>query len=529
MNITSQFFLLHYIGHDPLDLMHVPASFANDIQLSSDYYSFINGISTIYGSQNSEGSVPVFWTELSGYNRLPSPDSTLRALMPDQNYYVISLNNNVLPLTVPPVNGYLQGTADPNATRPSPTIVFPNYDKLSADIILDGKNNNYAYFSTTVSGLIPRETYKYTFSGIDSNWPAIISPISGLIKPSKTSVDIESVLTFCSTSGGCDTYNGILPYSLDTSANYQKNNYFSILSLNIEPVSYTGTDPVSEQLTIRCRDCLPQPPSLPVISMPLSSASSGNGSDITLTGINNNYCYLSPRISGLIPGESYTYTVDSLAGNWPIVIYPSSGIIKPTKDFSDIEVVAAFCASTGTCPPGTPGLSSSYVLASDFSRAYAHNNYFALLNVTVQQNNYPFSKITSDQISVRCSNCLPSNAVLLSYPNITFMSGAASTSNMVFGVSCCSGSKPMVVNVTNAVPGDRYVYNFESPTNKITFSPSSGVTYFGSNGAGNINTIMNTSLADGDQFVINCSLNNTIYDIPTIDFLTIKCGSGCNI
>jgi len=523
MNITSQFFLLHYIGHDALDLMGLPTSFANDIQLSSDYYSFINGISTIYGSQNSEGSIPVFWTELSGYNRLPSPDSTLRSLMPDQNYYIISLNNNVLPITVPPVNGYLQGTADPASTRPSPTIIFPNYDKLSADIILDGRNNNYAYFSTTISGLIPKETYKYVFTGVDSNWPSFISPVSGLLKPSKTSVDIESVLTFCSTSGGCGSQDGLLSYSLDTSASYQKNNYFSILSLAVEPVSYTGTQPVSEQLTVRCRDCLPQPPSLPVITMPLSSSSNGNGSDITLTGINNNYCYLSPRISGLIPGERYTYTVDSVAGNWPVVIYPSSGSINPTKDYSDIEIVAAFCASTGTCPSGTDGL-SSYKLASDFSRAYAHNNYFTLLNVTVHQDSYPYSTIKSDQISIRCSNCLPSNAVLLSYPNISFP-----TAYLEYGLSCCSGSKSLVVSVANAVPGDRYVYSFNAPTNKITFSPSSGIAYFGSNGAGNLNTIMTTSLSDGDQYVIQCSLNNTIYDIPTNDFLTIKCGSGCNI
>jgi hypothetical protein len=40
---------------------------------------------------------------------------------------------------------------------------------------------------------------------------------------------------------------------------------------------------------------------------------------------------------------------------------------------------------------------------------------------------------------------------------------------------------------------------------------------------------MSTSLRDGDQYVIQCSLNNTIYDIPTNDFLTIKCGTGCNI
>ena len=523
MNITSQFFLLHYIGHDPLDLMALPTSFSNDIQLSSDYNSFINGVSTIYGSQNSEGSVPLFWTELSGYNRLPSTDSTLTSLTPDQTYYVITLNNNVLPLAVPPVNGYLDGTADPSKTRPSPTIVFPNYDKLSADIILTGANNNYGYFSTTINGLIPKETYKYAFTGIDSNWPSFISPVSGLIKPSKTSIDIESVLTFCATSGGCNSQDGLLPYSLDTSANYQKNNYFSILSLSVEPVSYTGTQPVSEQLTLRCQNCLPEPPTLPSITIPCLSSSGCNNSDIILTGTNNNYCYISPRVSGLIPGENYTYTVNTLAGNWPVVISPNSGSLKSNKDYSDLEIIASFCVSTGTCPSGTPGL-SNYTLASDFSRAYAHNNYFTLLNVTVSKNSYPYETITSDPVSIRCSNCLPSNATLLSYPNITFPAAY-----LEYGLSCCSGSKSLVVGVTNAVPGDKYVYSFTAPTNKINFSPSSGVVYFGSSGGGNLNTIMTTSLQDGDQYVIQSSLNNTIYDIPTNDFLTIKCGTGCNI
>lgn len=525
MNITSQFFLLHYRGQGSLNLMAVPTSFQNDTILIADYNNFIQGISTIYGSQDSAGTIPVFWTEISGYNRIPSPDSTLTALESDKSYYVITLNDNVLPLSVPAVSGYITGSSETISANPSPIISFPRTDKLSADITLSGLNNNRAYFSTSISGLIPKETYKYTFEGVRSNWPSYISPSSGIIRPSKNTVDIESVLTFCASSGGCDSYGGLLSYDLDTSANYQKNNYFSILSLAIEPISYTGTDPVNEQLTVRCNDCLPQPPDLPTISMPQSSSTSGNGSDILLTGINNNYCYLSPRISGLIPGETYTYTVNSLAGNWPVVLYPNSGTLRPTKSFSDIEIVASFCASTGTCPSGTAGLSSNYTLAQDFNRAYAHNNYFTLLNVTIQQNNYPFSKVTSDQISIRCSNCLPSNAILMSYPDISFSNG----SKVEYPTGCCSGSKPISVSVANAVPGDRYEYSFVSPTNKISFSPSTGVAYFGSNGQGNINTIMTTSLSLDDQYVINFSLNNTIYDIPTIDFMTVKCGSGCSL
>jgi hypothetical protein len=525
MNITSQFSLLHYNGKASLNLMSIPTSFNNDNLLSAYYNNFINSISTIYDSQDSNGAIPVFWTELSGYNRIPSPDSTLTSLIPDKSYYVIALNDNVLPLQVPAVSGTLDTTS---LTKPSPVIVWPTSDKLSADITLTGINNNYAYFSTTINNLIPNEVYQYVFSGIDANWPTVISPISGLLKPSKSSLDIESVLNFCPSSGGCESHPGLLSSTIENVAHYQYNDLFSILSLSVEPISYTGVEPVSDQLTVRCRNCLPAKPVYPIISFPCivtgCSTNDHGSSSVMLSGVNNNYYYLKAHISGLIPGENYTYNVNDLAGNWPVVLYPTSGSINSTTNSADIEIIASFCATTGTCPPGTPGLITNYTLAQDFSRAYAHNNYFTMLNITLEQDDYPDITTTSNNISIRCSNCLPGNAILMNYPNTSFIGGG----KQEYPTGCCSGSKPIIVSISDAVPGDKYEYVFSSPTNKISFSPSSGIAYFGSNGDGNINSIMTTNLSLDDQYVISFSLNNTIYDIPTLDFLTVKCGSGCN-
>ena len=76
MNITSQFFLTHYIGSESLNLMSMPLQFNNDVKLKAEYNRFLEGINTIYGSQKSNGTIPVFWTMYSGNKYVPNPDST---------------------------------------------------------------------------------------------------------------------------------------------------------------------------------------------------------------------------------------------------------------------------------------------------------------------------------------------------------------------------------------------------------------------------------------------------------------------
>jgi hypothetical protein len=54
-------------------------------------------------------------------------------------------------------------------------------------------------------------------------------------------------------------------------------------------------------------------------------------------------------LKNLLPLTTYSYSIESVNGNWPVVASPASGSFYTLKDSYDIETTLRFCASSGTC------------------------------------------------------------------------------------------------------------------------------------------------------------------------------------
>jgi hypothetical protein len=273
--------------------------------------------------------------------------------------------------------------------------------------------NNTQKISIPVSGLYKQQKYNFKFRGLGGNWPVTLYPMSGSFETTNNkTVNLTTVASFCQSTGLCPQSDGnVLPYS----TNYQGFNTIDAVTSFVVDVTDPSDNSVksSEPQFLQCLSCL----SSPKIIMPEQVSISGGSSVITFVnnGITqtdnvrtNNYYFFNPHITGLIPGEEYKYSINSLGGNWPVLANPVSGIIKSSSDTANIELVVSFCPTTGYCPPGTNGLLNNYVLGADAdtSKFYEHN-YFTVLNLSLQQLNYPYSSTIGDQMVIRCKDCLP--------------------------------------------------------------------------------------------------------------------------
>jgi hypothetical protein len=253
---------------------------------------------------------------------------------------------------------------------------------------------HYIQTSVNATGLLPQQDYTFKFRGLGGNWPAQIIPLSGSFTADSSAKTLNAIVNFCANTGLCPPSRpDILPYSLTEIAND------------------TLTTVIDAEITNTCEHTkIVSSPAVVVASgfSPLSvimPVSSSSGVDITLE--NDNYYYFSPVVTGMIPGETYEYTINSVGGNWPVLCWPNSGVVSSSKGYEAIDVAVSFCPKLSYCGPGTPNLLYNYNLTNDFSASYAPNNYFTILNISVKQTNYPYSNIVSDQLSIRCKNCLP--------------------------------------------------------------------------------------------------------------------------
>lgn len=497
MNITSKYSIQAYPGRQLLNLINMPASISGSASSTAEYNLFLEGISTIYGTQSENGAIPVFWSMFSGGRYVGNPDSTLTSLSPKQSYYFIAKDETYLPLKIPVVGGYAAGFTDQSQL---PSV------KISGNKTLAGNGNNYSYLTFDVSGIIPYEEYSYTINSLHGNWPAVIYPISGRIKSSDTSVRFDAALAFCKTTGDCDGNSNLLDYSVDSQGT-DYDNLYSIINFELIPISYDGEGVTSDSLTVNCKDCLPK-------------VKIANPASTTLNTTNVNYYTFTSTISGLKPNTQYSYLYRTINSNWPTLLVSKSGTFTATDKIYDLSTKLLFCPSTELCPSGTQDLMNYNIggaTDSRFKRQFVHDQIsttFDLLITDLSDN----STFVSEPSTLRCQNCLSSASG--TYHDITF-----SVSELALNVNCCNGTTSLVAVATGVVPGDDYTYSFTSTNPSVSFTPNSGVTYFGANASGNINTIMSHNLVNNEKTVVQVSLVHKDSAITAFDFVTIKCGS----
>jgi hypothetical protein len=355
MIINSQFFITYYSGNQRLSLKTVPENLTDEGR--AEYDRFIQSISAIYSSQSANGKIPKFWTKLvegsdslgnKRYLYAPHPDSDLEFLDPRSSYYFIVRDESAIPLKIPAIGGSLLGFTS-TATKVLPNVV-PESIVNSTLSLADG---NSLVINPRIENLQPYEEYRYEFKSVDSNWPVSVNAISGILKPSTPTGIINARVTFCPTSGSCD--NNTLNYTIPQPCLFTKDSdKYATMQLSITPISYTGPETISNQFTIGCKDCLPKP------SISLASSVPNIINKPTDSTVNASYEF-SVSINNLLKNQIYSYRIETINSQWPIIfIGPSSGTIdvKSITTIPQISSKILFCQSTGICQPGQNGVNN---------------------------------------------------------------------------------------------------------------------------------------------------------------------------
>jgi hypothetical protein len=258
--------------------------------------------------------------------------------------------------------------------------------------------------------------------------------------------------------------------------------------------------------TIICNNCLPE--------IGISAID-----EVTLSTPNNNLYTLTHNLSGLIEDQQYSYSYQGIESNWPTIISPLSGSFTARNPSQTLESQLMFCYPQNLCPSGTNGL-FDYTIDNRAQKMLKKNLLSTRLQLTVSPDNCGLPSTTSDVFTLNCSGCLPA----FSYSSINF----TDTPELALAGPCCTGMKAISVDVSGTVPGDKYSYVFDSASSQVSFTPTSGVVYFGGDGNGSLNTVMNIDLIESQQIVISCSLTHYNSDITTMDFLAVKCSGACS-
>jgi hypothetical protein len=364
-------------------------------------------------------------------------------------------------------------------------------------------STNIFDFQSSISGIEPNTKYHFIIESFGSNWPSILmSPLSGSFVASSNTYDMKHKMVFCPYSGLECGQNNLLDY--DLARCFNKNNIYTNLQLSIFPDYCQNEKVFSNNILVNCENCLPK-----------INASIPSNINLTLSNIVD----ITGNISGLIPNTRYYYQFNSPNSNWPTIISPLSGSFLALSNSEQIVSSLMFCSPSGNCPSGTENL-LPYELDSmaetDLNQDKLRTE--IILNVTSECGD----DIDSKKSIISCDNCLP----CLSYANAIFEDAP------VIGLDddCCVGQKLIKVNVTNAIVGDKYLYEFSTSSgvgvNNIEFNPTTGEMYFGGSGLGSIMTICSIDLIDYTQTLINFQLTHVSSNTQIFDTIGLVCNTG---
>jgi hypothetical protein len=370
----------------------------------------------------------------------------------------------------------------------------------ATNVNLTSNSGNIYNLSTSLTNLKPYSTYTYKIIDIDSNHLIGFENLSGVVKTAaNTSATINNKIAFCESSGYCNNY-----YTTGTMNNNTCDNLLST-SFRIELDSNKLPKPVyGEEIKINCNNCLPD------INIILPN-------NINLTS--NNITSITGIVSGLKPLQSYDYyfTGDN---NWPVVLDNISGSFIAQNSTDSIVAKVLFCSPSGDCAGDDHLL--PYAISSPVDKILNNNNLYSKLQLHLKSSSCDSTVYSSKNSLVSCQNCLP----CIRYADVSISGSPIIT----LDDGCCVGQKLLTVNVMNAIPGNRYTYQFTTNSgigvNNLEFNPMSGEIYFGSGGAGRINTICNIDLIDYTQTLVNFELTHDLTNRKVIDSIGLVCNTG---
>jgi len=135
-------------------------------------------------------------------------------------------------------------------------------DIPSEPVTLNKEHGHCYDLVANLNGLVPYKEYSYVFASTSANWPAVITPISGIYRSSKNTGIIRSRLSFCPSVSVCASgTDGLIDYDLnsyyplfDTSCGK-----FVTLELTMSAIDGSMSESISDKATIYCVDCFEYP------------------------------------------------------------------------------------------------------------------------------------------------------------------------------------------------------------------------------------------------------------------------------
>ena len=531
MIINSPKSIIKYESDTVLDLINPPKG----SKTKSEYHNFINNILCIYDTEKYDGTIPVFWTKhKNDQERIADTNSTLKELKPDNSYYIIALNNNNFPITIPSVN-FVSSLSN---IAPNP---IKNYcsesisiDYLGTDIhniILD---SNIYKIHAQLNRLIPNKNYYYELTPIYSNWPAYIYPQSGFINnnttdnTNNTSGIINSIFRYYSSG---EPYTPTIPYSsIDYSVKHFDENIFSLIKLSI----YNDNNNLllEDTINIRCNKCLNGPLETPTVSLGHTSENTNNTVVISSlsTPLELNYEKLDPKIE-------YGIEFFTINGNWPSKISPHTSDINPETLYTDEDnqyykgsIICNFSFLYKYTFTQEDNINLQFFTEPYNQESFISKNLFQHLGVKLidKTNN---SIVNTDDIIIQstsglkpdyeCINNLHLSINDTNYSYPTFLSSDNRPgSEITVDRFCCDKDQLLTVNVSGACCGEPYIYNFYSSNPLVSIQPSSGTVSFG-NGEGNIAVLYNLNNRPGTSLMVSLYHPRTNYYLT--DSVILRC------
>lgn len=308
----------------------------------------------------------------------------------------------------------------------------------------DGSSTN---ITSEINGLIPNQSYLYSFEGAGGNWPVKIVPRSGIIQASSDYANITNLVSLCSSSNVCSEDNDNVLNYIDTSTSLEREDIYSVINLVVEPLDENNplqTGSVSS-FSVHCDDCLPKTR----ISLP------------SLIDLNagDTYSNFEVGFSNLIIGQEYSYAFNSIEANWPVLVQPHSGVFVATDVFTAIPAKLTFCPSTGLCPDGTNGvLDYSINTSSDINFGLLNKSARLKVEATQLSNG---ESVYSNELGVFCNNCVSKPQAII--PDSFVLTP---------GIDRYSFN----ATINNLIPNSQYRYLFEAVEANwpATVSPISG-------------------------------------------------------
>lgn len=305
-------------------------------------------------------------------------------------------------------------------------------------------------FETTISNLRSGQEYLYSINGLGGNWPVKMIRQTGVFTPTSNNYLLNSKYSFCLSSGACPSEDpGVLAYELDVNCSRSSENLYNSVSVTITAQDVPEDTVTTELCSLFCLDCLPK--------MAFATEPSDSPSLIIERFEPNNVDIVS-IVRGLDPSLEYTYSINSVEGNWPVFISPVSGNIRNVSEIT-IKSTATFCLSSGHCPLGTHGV-MDYEIPID--ECLISDAKYSTLNLSINGIDCNTPSLTSRDFTIICNDCIKNIDAII--PQVLPLVGRANNKGNI------------AIGVGNLQKNEEYNYEIKSISSNwpVVFSSLSG-------------------------------------------------------